>query len=443
MNKKKKSLIRKPNIITRKIKGLNIILDYENSSVIEFNEIASLIWDLSISENTIDTLVYEILKRYNVDKSIVVQDTYNFFSKHRELFIDPKRENRSESKIAINDVIADQLEKIGKKYTIPVFTDIELTQSCSLRCVHCNVVKTKEPDLKKEELIDIISQLESIGCFVLTFTGGEIFTRRDILDILIYADSRKFAINLLTSASNLSFDQIDTISNLKINNVQVSIYSTDSEVHDDITQIKGSFSRSIKNIELMLAKNINVTISCVIMNKNLLHYKSVETLAKKIGAKFATGYPIRARDDGSTDNFKFRLSEKEIYCFFKDYAERFLKGFKRNLDDQICHAGNSICMIRSKGEILPCIIFPSKINFGNLRQNRFEEIWNNSEELIKFRNLKLKDTYKCKKCDLMNYCQICPGLSLLEEGDLLAPAKINCLTANSISKILNFNKKGD
>lgn len=430
-------LIRRPNCTTRKIRGSNVVLDYENSTVIKFNEVGSLIWELFEKPTTIQAIAHLLCKDYDINMQTAVEDIREFITEYKDdnLFINPEEAHIYErKKKRLNDIIYGQLEEVGFENTLPVMVEIELTDKCNLDCIHCSVVPTKQAILKTDEFFQIIYQLESIGCFELSFTGGEIFTRKDALDIIGYADRKDFAINLLTSASLLTVEQIEAVTRFRLNNVQVSIYSAIPDVHDSITRVRGAFEKSMRNIELMLSNNIHVTLACVVMNINYLTYKSVQKLARDIGADCTIAYPIRARDDGSTDTFGLRLHNEEVYQLFKENQLRFCKKYERELEAPICHAGRVLCSISSRGDVYPCILFPMKV--GNLRKKTFEEIWNNSTKLTYFRNLKLKDTYQCKDCKLMEYCPICPGLSLLEEEDFLSPARINCVMADAIYKTL-------
>jgi len=276
-------LIRRANCTTRKIRGLNVVLDYENSTVIKFNEVGSLIWELFEKPTTIKAIAHLVYKDYDIDMQTAVEDIREFITEYKDdnLFINPEEAHIYErKKKRLNDIIYGQLEEVGFENTLPVMVEIELTDKCNLDCIHCSVVPTKQTILKTDEFFQIICQLESIGCFELSFTGGEIFTRKDALDIIAYADRKNFAINLLTSASLLTVEQIEAVTKFRLNNVQVSIYSAIPDVHDSITRVRGAFEKSMRNIKLMLSNNIHVTLACVVMNINYLK------ICTEIGKKY-------------------------------------------------------------------------------------------------------------------------------------------------------------
>ena len=76
---------------------------------------------------------------------------------------------------------------------VPLNGAIEVTQRCNNRCIHCyNNLAANDRDALHRELsykehCRIIDQITHAGCLWLLFTGGEIFLRKDFLDIYTYA----------------------------------------------------------------------------------------------------------------------------------------------------------------------------------------------------------------------------------------------------------------
>ena len=81
---------------------------------------------------------------------------------------------------------------------------MELTTLCNFKCKHCFLEKHTNPGLSTQEIIKIIDELRNFGVYELQFTGGEIFTRKDIMEIIRYARKLKFKVSLLTNVSLIS-----------------------------------------------------------------------------------------------------------------------------------------------------------------------------------------------------------------------------------------------
>ncbi|MBA3060334.1 MAG: SPASM domain-containing protein, partial [Nitrospirae bacterium] len=81
-----------------------------------------------------------------------------------------------------------------------------------------------------------------------------------------------------------------------------------------------------------------------------------------------------------------------------------------------CIAGQLICLIDVDGNVLPCSYFPKPA--GNIRQQSFKEIWENSELFRELRDFK-KYKGKCGSCEYINVCGGCRARAYSIYGDYL------------------------
>ena len=72
-----------------------------------------------------------------------------------------------------------------------------------------------------------------------------------------------------------------------------------------------------------------------------------------------------------------------------------------------------------------------RVKGGNILEKSLIDIWKNSPEFQRLRAVKLKHLFECKDCDLFSYCERCPGLAYLEDGNLLG-----CSTAAKRNAII-------
>jgi len=81
-----------------------------------------------------------------------------------------------------------------------------------------------------------------------------------------------------------------------------------------------------------------------------------------------------------------------------------------------CLAGTGVCFISHEGEVYPCGYLP--VIAGDLRKQKFIDIWNNSEvfhELRDTNNLK----GKCGCCEFRNVCMGCRARAYAATGDFM------------------------
>ena len=85
-----------------------------------------------------------------------------------------------------------ELAIITEENNIPAWSMIELTYRCNLKCSHCYLPggqseksgESGERELTTGEVKKVLDQLAEEGCLFLAFTGGEIFLRKDVFEIL-------------------------------------------------------------------------------------------------------------------------------------------------------------------------------------------------------------------------------------------------------------------
>ena len=75
------------------------------------------------------------------------------------------------------------------QFKYPSLISIFTTNKCNLYCKHCcfGANPTTEHDMNTEQLFSIIDKITACGIVCLDFSGGEPFTRTDILDAVEYA----------------------------------------------------------------------------------------------------------------------------------------------------------------------------------------------------------------------------------------------------------------
>ena len=79
---------------------------------------------------------------------------------------------------------------------------IKLTSRCNLRCVMCKYWQTTTEDaLPGERWKQVFAELAGLGCRKVHFSGGEIFLRRDVLDLAEAAVGLGMKVNLTTNGT--------------------------------------------------------------------------------------------------------------------------------------------------------------------------------------------------------------------------------------------------
>ena len=83
---------------------------------------------------------------------------------------------------------------------IPLGAQLDLTYRCNERCVHCYLDHVDHGEMTLAEIKDLLDQFAAAGVFFLTISGGEIFLRPDLFDILEHARRLMFSVKIKTNA---------------------------------------------------------------------------------------------------------------------------------------------------------------------------------------------------------------------------------------------------
>lgn len=324
---------------------------------------------------------------------------------------------------------------------------IEITSKCNERCVHCYIphdykVSYIEPDL----FYDVLRQCKNMRLLHLTLSGGEPMLHKNFCDFLRKCKEYDFSINVL---SNLTLLDDEIIKEMKANpllGVQVSLYSMNSHIHDEITQLKGSYEKTKNAILKLIENDIPLQISCPIMKQNRDSYNEVIKWAEKHKIHAGDDYGIIARYNHTTQNLSCRLSINEIKEVINDKAAndaKYLEQIEREAkkkenttsNDFVCSVCQSSICITDNGNVSPCVGWQDYI-VGNVKETSLNDIWDNSEEVQYLRGLRNKDFPKCIQCPDKDFCTICMVRNANENplGDPLAVNEYFC-------KIAKLNRK--
>jgi AdoMet-dependent heme synthase len=328
---------------------------------------------------------------------------------------------------------------------VPLGIHLDVTYRCNERCVHCYLDHDDHGEMSTAEIKDILQQLAEAGTFFLTLSGGEVLMRRDFFDILEYARRLAFNVRIKTNGVMIRKSEARRMRDLGVEQVQVSIYSRRPEIHDAITKLPGSLKRSIEAIRLLKSQGLKVAIANVLMTVNLGEHAGVQALAQELGVTYTLDPTITPKIDGDTSILNLRIPGSELNVVFhnKDLVgnvEEFcapppLPG-EDVMEGYPCSAGHTAAYITPYGDVFPCVQFP--LPSGNVRRQKFIDIWRNSPELNEVRSIRAKDLPVCSTCSHVGTCTRCPGLAYME-GSMRGPSTADCEKSFQRTGILSAN----
>ena len=325
-----------------------------------------------------------------------------------------------------------------------VFTlQIDVTQACTERCIHCYIPEYNPVFLPFERIKTVIDEFRDMGGLTLSLSGGECMMHPDFDKIVRYAREKDLIVGILSNLTLCDDSKIKLLQEAEAT-VQVSLYSMNPDTHDAITRRKGSWLKTKEAIEKIRAAQIPCRISCPTMKPNYKDYLDVLAYARSLKMDAQTDFIIMGKMDGDTSNLACRLDLCETRHILEDIvfrsvpmkSEYFNPGKREKMrsdeefmEDKICGACvDSVCL-DATGNYYPCPAFAG-VTLGNCYKHSLRWVWNDSPETLRLRAVRGKDFPQCVKCEDRDYCSICMCKNFNETGDIFKPAEHFCKVAH-------------
>lgn len=280
----------------------------------------------------------------------------------------------------------------------------ELTNKCNYNCKYCifNSGKCFDEELSLEEIKKVIDQLLNSNFKYLKFTGGEPFTRKDIIEILSYASSKKIIMDISTNASLITSDMVQKLKKINLSMIHVSLDGPNADINDILRNI-GSFDKTIKGINLLKESNKYLRIGTVIFKDNEDYLEEMVKLSINLNVNeiiFSIMEPVGRMLD-NYELYKTKSMEQlteEIEKLIIKYPSIVINyNWNPNKinNTKICPAGEKFIYINNKGNIAPCSWLVTRnskyLSKISLKTNSLEDVFHD-ENMCNFLKLKGSDS---------------------------------------------------
>lgn len=242
----------------------------------------------------------------------------------------------------------------------------EVTKYCNYKCKHCcasaSKVDTKD-EISTERFFSILDELKDFGVKEIYFSGGEPFSRSDIIDILKKAKNNGITCNISTNGSYLTEKIASELESLDLKKVHISL---DSNIEDDFNEFRGGnyFTPTINAIKLLKKHNIYVRVGTVIWKKNIDNLEEmIKYLISLNVDEVVFNWLIKVgrlldNDDVCVDLKYFDETVEKIREFEKIYKNFIKISMHRKekfcTSSEICPGGEKFFYISPEGFVSPC-----------------------------------------------------------------------------------------
>jgi len=298
-----------------------------------------------------------------------------------------------------------------------------ITNKCNLRCKTCHIWKKKPVGELSFEEIDRFFNVNNFFNWI-DITGGEIFLRKDLLEITksIKRNIKNLVI-LHYPTNGFLTDRIvevtEEITSLDFNNLVITV-SVDGkkDIHNEIRGNEKSFDRCIETYkELKKNKDLKVYLGCTLSPFNINHFGNFFTELKDYipNLKYSDIHlNIYHYSENLYSNEPMYFDKKKVIGLIDAFIKK--KGFKffnpislleytymKNIKNYLlgnrtpfnCKSGKISCFVDPIGNVYPCTGY--NVILGNLRDNDYDllKILTNKDAVLL--NKKIRNG-KCPHC---------------------------------------------
>ncbi len=421
----------------------------DNNAERYLNPTGLFVWNDLNGKNSVKDIAGKIIEEFeSVPEDKVLNDVSNIVTDLEAIgFVRIAGENEiveNEEYPHVNDAPGDM--------------DISLTGKCNLHCDYCFYANEMHgrPDLSKEEWFTFFDKLGSLGVRSLTLSGGEVFVRKDLWELIDRIIENRMRYSILSNGTLITEDTLKQFEvgkrRMRLNSIQVSIDGSCPEVHDKSRGV-GSFEKAARGLRLLKEAGFPVTSRVTINRHNVDDLENVtKFLLEDIGLRsFGTNdaIPMGSGCDNQAGitltpdqqlqailkmheldlKYKGRITasagplakwrmygEMELAKATGEKSKRWQMGYLT-----ACGCHYSKLAVHHDGVISPCNMLAG-IEMGKIGKEPIGSIWKNHKvlkELKDRRQIPMKEVPGCEDCEWAEYCNgSCPGLPYTQTGEL-------------------------
>lgn len=311
---------------------------------------------------------------------------------------------------------------------------------CNNKCRYCyapsdltSSIQKRLDDRKEDEFIDLI---EELGTKKIILIGGEPSIYSGIERVINKIYRKGIRASMVTNGRRLSnYDFVQKIADLGLKSLTISIEGSSPQIHDYITQVKGSFYETLKGIDNSLKYGLQTSTETTMCNENESDLENIVKLLEERNLSFRL-FNVCGPFVGDLENSIYAIPlSKGAKLFERVYKSAKKKNVKLitpvpicNFDDNLynemklnksishaCHIlfGTSF-VLDPNGDVLPCVHFTNYPLFNIydkgkvISPEKFKELWNDPLGVNqKFR--KILRRYPSKKCSNGGCWNPCTG----------------------------------
>jgi AdoMet-dependent heme synthase len=312
----------------------------------------------------------------------------------------------------------------AKNLVKPTFICFKLSERCNSKCVHCDIwIHNKdEGELSTEQWKAVMDNIRSwAGPVNVVFTGGEVFLRKDTMELIRYGSRLGLVIEVLTNGLMTPRAKCEELVLAGPKQVTLSLDGRTPETHFSIRRIPKMYEKIVQTInDLDEFRNkhrtdLDILLKTVIMKPNFHEILDLVDWVKEEGKATIMVQPITQNyaqekkahwykdsdlwieDAAAVEQLIHQLIERKkngwplynrlenlesIIAHFQapEQAKHQNSGKITGVQKQLCIAGVSSMVFSANGDVQWCYRMPP---VGNVKETTAQALWENRPQCWK------------------------------------------------------------
>jgi radical SAM protein with 4Fe4S-binding SPASM domain len=294
-------------------------------------------------------------------------------------------------------------------------------------------------------VVNFLKDAKKLGADRLNLTGGEIFTRKDAMEVIKKANALGYYVSIESNATLINDEILQSLKNLNNYFISISLDGIDSKTHDYFRGVAGSFDKTMAVIKKCSEMNIPFRATTMLNKKNISQIPEILKLVINLGGRYRLLAFIQQYRKGVEARNHYGITKKHLIDFldnkFFPLMEEYetkekgmvsvelplaLWPFTKKIEHgPLCPWGETLVGLSPDGTVGLCHVTGGEreLTAGNIRRESLKDIWEKSDFFQKIRKFdpnKLKGV--CGNCLAREVCRGgCRVHAFRYYGDLYAP----------------------
>ncbi|CAM5587586.1 radical SAM protein (plasmid) [Streptomyces viridifaciens] len=306
-------------------------------------------------------------------------------------------------------------------YSAPIRASIDVTYACDLRCIHCRTntgeipIHIRKRMLTIDQIKDVMRDLDAMGTFEITLTGGEPTIRKGFWSLIDIVDELSVStVTLITNAANITQAQMDQIVDSGIGSIRVSLDGTRKTF--EAVRLADAYDQVLANSIYLNERVMSFKVLTTVMRTNLHNVFDLTDALRQVGISRQDYILVRAHGRGGRN--RLLLTEPQV-MELSDAVAEFRRRvpadeFDLNLNAPYLVPGqrnkasedvvmfpyivrDSSIAISATGDVTMSRLYSSK-PLGNVKDKSVTEIWREAqaavrEEVVEYSEAELRNIF--------------------------------------------------